>query len=316
MAMLKRSLEAVTSGLQKVLSSADGLSSFGLNRPLQTTGDIFKEFCDAVQSTKELMAENHHDISNSDLQLLNSHLSALVPHLVHEECDDSGHPGRFLEYLLEQNLLELLQSWSARLAQVSELGRLQLHLYLILLSESHQQILQHQGVVRPLKRLMQSYARTNMMVTPDDTSQADGALVHLLMQLCVMMNKQPAALEQFLSEVQGKGANGQPQFAVFAMLLPYMHHEGALGRQARDAILLCLGQLASDTRVLKYIEQESNFCTVSCVGLEAKSEHFAPLVLCVLFVSQSGAVYHSSSLCKCLSVCWCMCCICKTEKTW
>ena len=273
MAQLRKRLEAVTSGLQRALSVSDGLSNFGLNRPVRTTAESFKEFRDAVQSTKEVMAENHHGISEADLQVLNTHLSTLVPHLVHEENDGSGHPGPYLEHLLEQSLLELLQSWSSRLSHVDELSRLQLRLYLILLSECRQQVLQHMGIVRPLKRLVQSCARKNMMLMDEHTSSVDSALVHLLMQLCVMMNSEATALEQFLSQVDPHASNSQPQFVVFEMLMPYMHHEGLIGRQARDALLLCLGQLVVDARVLKYIERESNFCTVSIDNSAVSSMH-------------------------------------------
>lgn len=50
---------------------------------------------------------------------------------------------------------------------------------------------------------------------------------------------------------------------IFSLLLPFVHREGGIGQQARDALLLCMALSASHTSVGQYIAQHSNFCPVS-----------------------------------------------------
>lgn len=53
------------------------------------------------------------------------------------------------------------------------------------------------------------------------------------------------------------------RFMIFSLLLPFVHREGGIGQQARDALLLCMALSASHTSVGQYIAQHSNFCPVS-----------------------------------------------------
>lgn len=52
------------------------------------------------------------------------------------------------------------------------------------------------------------------------------------------------------------------RFVIFSLLLPYVHRDGGVGQQARDALLLCMALSASHTAVGQYIAQHSNFCPV------------------------------------------------------
>lgn len=54
---------------------------------------------------------------------------------------------------------------------------------------------------------------------------------------------------------------------IFSLLLPFVHREGGIGQQARDALLLCMALSASHTSVGQYIAQHSNFCPVSSLFL-------------------------------------------------
>lgn len=51
------------------------------------------------------------------------------------------------------------------------------------------------------------------------------------------------------------------------MLIPYIHREGSLGHQARDALLLCMALSQKNTNVGNYIAQYSSVCPVLVTGL-------------------------------------------------
>jgi len=53
------------------------------------------------------------------------------------------------------------------------------------------------------------------------------------------------------------------RFLIFSLLLPFVHREGDLGQQARDALLLCMALSNTNPKVGQYIADTSNFCPVS-----------------------------------------------------
>eukprot|EP00117_Sycon_ciliatum_P042590 scpid36409/ scgid4766/ Protein FAM160A1 len=274
--MLKRNLAKVSNGLRKAVSEGEWTRLFG-TAPGANHHVSYNEFCQNVQLIKELMAENDQAISSDSTVVLNGLLSAVLAHVTPETVSSTGHPGPFLEKLIEETLLELLVRWSCRLSSVMELWRVQLRFYLVLLSESSQPVLQQMSIVRPLKRVLQECARSRKSIAAspaDDSGGVDEAFVQLLLQLCVIMNREKSALEQFLavgnSSLGSTKAGAQSQcaeFAIFSYLVPYMHHCGVVGTQARDGLVLCLLQAANNSRALSYIKNDSNFCSMLGLGL-------------------------------------------------
>lgn len=51
------------------------------------------------------------------------------------------------------------------------------------------------------------------------------------------------------------------------MLIPYVHREGPLGHQARDALLLCMSLSQKNSNVGTYIAKYSSMCPVLVTGL-------------------------------------------------
>lgn len=301
--MLKASLSKVTSSVKKALQDGEWSVLFGAGAGSRRHGS-FQDFCEAVQLVKELMAENDQAITEDSIIVLNGLMSSLLGHLSVEEVSSTGHPGPCLEKLIEVSLLELLMRWCCRLATVDELWRVQLRFYLVLISESPQPVLQHMSVVRPLKRILRECSKMSRSGGQAGVhSKVDEAYVQLLMQLCLLMSRDIAALEQFLAVDGGVGSDGSndqaqcAEFAIFSYLVPFMHHDGAIGTQARDALLLCLLQAANNKRALTYIKNSSSFCVVSCAP-------FNPLPLFAgqcLSVAQN-LVFCSDFVQKCLEV--------------
>jgi hypothetical protein len=50
---------------------------------------------------------------------------------------------------------------------------------------------------------------------------------------------------------------------IFGLLIPYIHREGGIGHQARDAMLLCMSLSKKNDALGKYIAEHSNICPVS-----------------------------------------------------
>lgn len=53
------------------------------------------------------------------------------------------------------------------------------------------------------------------------------------------------------------------RFLLFSLLVPFVHREGFIGQQARDALLLCMSMSKKNDLVGSYIAEYSNVCPVS-----------------------------------------------------
>ena len=52
------------------------------------------------------------------------------------------------------------------------------------------------------------------------------------------------------------------KFLIFSILVNYLHRDGKVGQQAKDALLHCMSLSKKNEGVGKYIARHSNFCTV------------------------------------------------------
>ncbi|KAI1899072.1 hypothetical protein AGOR_G00057710 [Albula goreensis] len=62
---------------------------------------------------------------------------------------------------------------------------------------------------------------------------------------------------------------GPTPLLVFSLLVPFIHREGILGQQARDALLLVMATTSKNQAVASYIANNSYFCPVLATGLSA-----------------------------------------------
>ncbi|KAF4528378.1 hypothetical protein B566_EDAN016912 [Ephemera danica] len=162
-----------------------------------------------------------------------------------------------LEHLLSENVLERLLMWSRLTSRYNNLRLEQLKLYEMLLSNAPQrQLLIHEPFLRPLLSLLSSCANEYF---PPDTEKR---LILLLNQLCVCLMQNPALLDLFFTSENGPG-----RFLIFGLLIPYVHREGGIGHQARDAMLLCMSLSKKNELLGRYIATHSNVCPVLATGL-------------------------------------------------
>lgn len=169
-------------------------------------------------------------------------------------------PGPLLEFALREDLLTRVLTWQLQWDElgdgVEERRAEQLKLFEMLVSEARQPLLRHGPVREALLILLDACGR------PVPSSPAlDEGLVLLLSQLCVCLAREPSLLEFFLQPPPEPGA--APRLLLFSRLVPFVHREGTLGQQARDALLLLMALSAGSPTVGCYIADHSYFCPVS-----------------------------------------------------
>nr|XP_045615717.1 FHF complex subunit HOOK interacting protein 1B-like isoform X5 [Procambarus clarkii] len=185
-----------------------------------------------------------------DIQEVNSQHSSLP-------AEDPPHTPIF-DHFVGEEILDTILTWSLNTGEfVNALKLEQLKVHEQLLSHSRQEILVYKPIIRPLLRLLASCGGCVPV-------EVEKRLVVLLNQLCVSLMHNHHLLDFFF---QFSNDQGPTKFVIFSLLLPFVHREGGIGQQARDALLLCMALSASHTSVGQYIAQHSNFCPVLAAGL-------------------------------------------------
>ncbi|XP_061626953.1 FHF complex subunit HOOK-interacting protein 1A isoform X1 [Phyllopteryx taeniolatus] len=178
--------------------------------------------------------------------------------LMEEDCGKGGAMGPILEFVVLENVMERLFVWSLRREFTDAMKLEQLKMYEMLVCQSHQPLLHHKPVLRPLMMLLSTCSGSGGAPT------VEAQLVLLLHQLCCVLAKDPSVLELFFHTSEDQGA---ANFLIFSLLIPFIHREGAVGQQARDALLLIMSLSAENRRVAKHVAENTFFCPVLATGL-------------------------------------------------
>ncbi|XP_040002458.1 protein FAM160A1 isoform X2 [Xiphias gladius] len=177
--------------------------------------------------------------------------------LMEEDSGQTGAMGPILEFVVMENVMERLFVWSLRREFTDDMKLEQLKMYEMLVGQAHQPLLHHKPILRPLMMLLSSCSGTAVPAV-------EAELVLLLNQLCCVLAKDPSILELFFHTSEDQGATN---FLIFSLLIPFIHREGTVGQQARDALLLIMSLSAENERVAKHIAQNTYFCPVLATGL-------------------------------------------------
>ncbi|XP_003465300.2 FHF complex subunit HOOK-interacting protein 1B isoform X2 [Cavia porcellus] len=203
-----------------------------------------------------------------DLSAVRNHTYQMLTLLAEDRAVPSAPtgPGPLLEFALREDLLTRVLAWQLQWDEfgdgVEERRAEQLKLFEMLVSEARQPLLRHGPVREALLTLLDACGH------PVPSSPAlDEGLVLLLSQLCVCVAQEPSLLEFFLQPPPEPGA--APRLLLFSRLVPFVHREGTLGQQARDALLLLMALSAGSPTVGRYIADHSYFCPVLATGLSA-----------------------------------------------
>ncbi|XP_068961631.1 FHF complex subunit HOOK-interacting protein 1A isoform X2 [Petaurus breviceps papuanus] len=176
--------------------------------------------------------------------------------LIEEQAKDAAM-GPILEFVVSENIMEKLFLWSLRREFTDETKIEQLKMYEMLVTQSHQPLLHHKPILKPLMMLLSSCSGTA-------TTAVEGELVVLLNQLCCILAKDPSILELFFHTSEDQGA---ANFLIFSLLIPFIHREGTVGQQARDALLFIMALSAENNMVANHIVENTYFCPVLATGL-------------------------------------------------
>ncbi|XP_048189616.1 FHF complex subunit HOOK interacting protein 1A [Perognathus longimembris pacificus] len=176
--------------------------------------------------------------------------------LIEEQAKDAAM-GPILEFVVSENIMEKLFLWSLRREFTDETKMEQLKMYEMLVTQSHQPLLHHKPILKPLMMLLSSCSGTT-------TPAVEAKLVVLLNQLCSILAKDPSILELFFHTSEDQGA---ANFLIFSLLIPFIHREGTVGQQARDALLFIMSLSAENSMVAHHIVENTYFCPVLATGL-------------------------------------------------
>ncbi|XP_036097680.1 protein FAM160A1 [Molossus molossus] len=176
--------------------------------------------------------------------------------LIEEQAKDAAM-GPILEFVVSENIMEKLFLWSLRREFTDDTKMEQLKMYEMLVTQSHQPLLHHKPILKPLMMLLSSCSGTT-------TPAVEGKLVVLLNQLCSILAKDPSILELFFHTSEDQGA---ANFLIFSLLIPFIHREGTVGQQARDALLFIMSLSAENSMVAHHIVENTYFCPVLATGL-------------------------------------------------
>lgn len=284
------------------LSSANGNGASGSGtatalrqRPIDAATDCdpracYDSFCKHWQQAYEIIQRSEPGQrlpSHDDVLGVVSHLDFMVTLLLVElhhcnkvtlpTADAAPPPAPCLEYMLSENLLDKLYEWGCTTGRYANAVRLeQLKLYELLVSHSRHQLLCHEPFLRPLLKIL---ASSQGEIFPPDLEKR---LVILLNQLCVVLMQNVHLLDLFFfsaeQEQHKQTTSGEElqrtnrsssgtNFIIFSLLIPYVHREGSIGHQARDALLLCMSLSQKNSNVGTYIAQYSSMCPLLVTGL-------------------------------------------------
>ncbi|XP_061848795.1 FHF complex subunit HOOK-interacting protein 1A [Colius striatus] len=195
-------------------------------------------------------------ISPDEASTVQNYVEHMLFLLIEEQAKDASM-GPILEFVVSENIMEKLFLWSLRREFTDETKIEQLKMYEMLVTQSHQPLLHHKPILKPLMMLLSSCSGTT-------TPTVETELVVLLNQLCSIMAKDPSILELFFHTSEDQGA---ANFLIFSLLIPFIHREGRVGQQARDALLFIMSLSAENSVVANHIAENTYFCPVLATGL-------------------------------------------------
>ncbi len=214
--------------------------------------EVFKSHWQQVLSL--LTGDGRSSMDNTEAVLRYVDQMALL--LVEEGPAEDGHAqGPILDFLLTEDILERILTWASGLSgeQAERARHHQLKLYELIIGQARQQLLMHKPIMRPLLKLLGSCRDIK-------NSEVERHLILILHQLCVAVTKHTQVLELLFD---GTADHGPAKFLMFSLLIPYIHREGAVGQQARDALLLIMALSSQQDDIGRHITNNSDFCPVS-----------------------------------------------------
>ncbi|KAH0557810.1 FHIP family protein AAEL005291 isoform X1 [Cotesia glomerata] len=230
----------------------------------------YDSFCKHWQQTNEIIKQTRSSTNlpvYDDVVAVINHIDQMITLLLvefrsnfnfkNQQLSASSH-SPCLEYLLSENLLDIVYDWSLSVGRYTSSIRLELIKLFELIITFNGPLIGHEPIARPLLKLLENFI--------DDMLPCDieKKLIMLLNSICVALMQNLALLDVFFHP---HAENEQRKFIIFTLLLPHVHREGPIGQQARDAILLCMALSKKNDQVGIYLSENSNVCPVLATGI-------------------------------------------------
>lgn len=228
-----------------------------------TCYEVFKSHW---QQARMYMNHSHGRAAISQQEDVNTvlhYVDQMLLLLIEEQGEPDGSQGPILQYVLEEDVFTKMVMWIENEPAESR-ERLQYHQLKaldMLISQAAQPVLSHKPVLRPLLQLLALSSSCQ-----SQSARVEQHMVLVLHQLCVAVTRQTALLELLFDASLD---HGPARFLIFSLLIPYIHHEGGVGQQARDALLLIMALSAKHHDIGRYIAQNSDFCPVSSTVVQS-----------------------------------------------
>ncbi|XP_062864785.1 FHF complex subunit HOOK-interacting protein 1A [Trichomycterus rosablanca] len=208
----------------------------------------------------------HGQVPLDEASAVQNYVEHMLFLLIEEESGEAGAMGPILEFVVMENVMERLFVWSLRRDFTDQSKLEQLKMYEKLISQAKQPLLHHKPILKPLMMLLSSCAgaATSPAVGVSCSMAVENELVLLLHQLCGVVSNDPSVLELFFHSSEDQGA---ANFLLFSLLVPFIHRDGPMGKQARDALLLIMTLSNDNQRVATHIAHNTFFCPVLATGL-------------------------------------------------
>ncbi|ESO02133.1 hypothetical protein HELRODRAFT_94403 [Helobdella robusta] len=173
-----------------------------------------------------------------------------------------------VDFLHTEKILETLCHYTkkcySKRENVDHMFETQLDLYEFLTTSSNQKLLYHKQIIEPL---LQFVTLCSIRIDLNDTSceNLDLKFISILHQLCIGITVHTEILNLLFTSSQNESESDR--FPVFNLLIPYVHREGYIGQQARDALLLIMSLSTKYQQIAYFVANQSNFCPVLATGL-------------------------------------------------
>lgn len=174
------------------------------------------------------------------------------------ECDS-----RILDYFYSEDVLVKLLDWASRRPEHEE--RVKHHLLCLfdsILSQRSCQFFLDRQILKPLFQLIASCLEMK------DAKCFEEKLAVVFHHICFGISQYSEVLEALFSEAYMSSDTGG--HSLISSLIHYIHWDGPVGQQARDALQVIICLSSSHEEVSAYIISKSNFCPVSIVNSETK----------------------------------------------
>ncbi|CAG2165149.1 unnamed protein product [Oppiella nova] len=262
----------------KIFSPSNGsnhVMSASVREQIDTTAalDSFRTHWSQAFDTMSRKVMN--EITVDDISSVVNHIDQMLTLLLQENdnmcvsprpqaSDSAEHVmSPLLDYLMMESVLEKVLNWSEMCGKWYEVMTLeQLKFYEMLVSQvCHTSALYQQQLIRPLLGLLCRFVDTDCHL------EVEKRLVVLLNSLFVSLSQNLNLLELFFLSEPQIASHMETKFLIFSLLIPYVHKDGPVGQQARDAILLCMAFTRRSELMGKYVAEETDFCPVLATGL-------------------------------------------------